>query len=448
LPPLQPFDIGHPDYVALVEPDTAFWGLVRKDRLTETLAGSPLIDAWREKGKAFAREMDMLRFRLKPSAVYFNPTERCNLNCAYCYIPEEMRRRGKQMDKAAVFDALDRLHSYFSGHMPAGRLPQIIFHGAEPLLAREAIFAAIEEFGSRFRFGVQTNATLLDEEAVSFLTSRGVGVGLSLDGPIAEVANRTRKRWSGDGVFGHVVRAIEMLDGYAGYNVICTMTTENLPHLTDMVEFLHARRVPACMLNVTRCTLPGARTVSGEDAQVSKAFLAALERTHKLHRETGRKLVVANFANILIAILAPTARRLMCDISPCGGGRSFFALAPNGDLFPCSEFIGLPAFKGGNLFREPVEEVLDSPPFRLVAGRKVEDIPGCDSCLIRHFCGSPCPAEAHEMNGGMKEKGAFCQFYEEQVRYALRLIADRRHEDFLWQGWDEGAEVSCNIGAA
>jgi uncharacterized protein len=416
--------------------------------LAETHSESPLLDAWREKGQAFAREMDMLRFHLKPSAVYFNPTERCNLNCSYCYIPEEMRRRGKQMDKATVLAALERLHSYFRGHMPPDRLPQIIFHGAEPLLAREAIFAAIEEFGDRFRFGVQTNATLLDQEAVSFLTSRGVGVGLSLDGPIAEVADRTRRRWSGAGVFGHVVRAIEMLEGYPGFNVICTMTKENLPHLTEMVEFLHAQRAPACMLNVTRCTLPGARTVRGDDGEVSRAYLAALERTRDLYRETGRKLVVANFANILIAILAPTARRLMCDISPCGGGRSFFALATDGDLFPCSEFIGLPAFKGGNLFRQPIEEILDSPAFRVVTGRKVEDIEGCDTCLIRHFCGSPCPAEAHEMNGGMAEKGAFCDFYEEQVRYALRLIAEGRHEDFLWDGWDDGTEVSCAIGLA
>ena len=52
------------------------------------------------------------------------------------------------------------------------------------------------------------------------------------------------------------------------------------------------------------------------------------------------------------------------------------------------------------------------------------------------------------MNGGMAQKGAFCHFYEEQVRYALRLIADGRHEDFLWDGWDDGAEVSCAIGAA
>jgi uncharacterized protein len=127
----------------------------------------------------------------------------------------------------------------------------------------------------------------------------------------------------------------------------------------------------------------------------------------------------------------------MCDISPCGGGRCFFALAPNGDLFPCSEFIGLPSFRGGNLFSDDLPAVLQSEPFRKVTGRKVEEIEPCRHCAIRHFCGSPCPAEAHEMNGGMQQVGAFCEFYEEQVRYAFRLIADEKIGDYLWDGWDK-----------
>lgn len=41
------------------------------------------------------------------------------------------------------------------------------------------------------------------------------------------------------------------------------------------------------------------------------------------------------------------------------------------------------------------------------------------------------------MNGGMHRTGAFCEFYEEQVRYAFRLIADDRADDFLWDDWDK-----------
>ncbi|MBF0325235.1 MAG: peptide-modifying radical SAM enzyme CbpB [Alphaproteobacteria bacterium] len=441
LPAFSAWDIGHPDYVAWLHPDSAFWSLVRKDQPEQAATGGALHQAFTAQAADFTEEMRRLRFGLKPSAVYFNPTERCNLDCSYCYIPRTLRKDGGSMDRATLLDALERLAGYFATTMPEGRKPQVIFHGAEPLIAKEPLFAGIEAFKDRFRFGVQTNATLLDQHAIEFLTGHGVGIGLSLDAPNPEQGQRTRKRWNGEGVHQATLAAIDRLRGYKGFNVICTMTQANIDVLGDMVEFLHSAQVPACMLNVVRCTLPGAREVRADDAPLSAAYLAALERSWQLYRQTGRKLVVANFANVLIGILAPTARRLMCDISPCGGGRSFFAVAPDGDLFPCSEFIGLPSFAGGNLFQDKIEDVLQSPAFKLVTGRKVEDVGPCAACDIRHFCGSPCPAEAHEMNGGMDRVGAYCDFYKEQTNYAFRLIADNRHQDFLWDGWDDGTEV-------
>ncbi len=81
----------------MIEPDTAFWALVRREKLAELALGGALAKAFAKKAAKFAEEIHALRFGLKPSAVYFNPTERCNLNCTYCYIPERMRRRGKHM---------------------------------------------------------------------------------------------------------------------------------------------------------------------------------------------------------------------------------------------------------------------------------------------------------------------------------------------------------------
>ena len=446
-PTFQPIDIDHPHYFGLIDPDTAFWSLVKRDKLADALSDGELAAAYRRKSKQFAEEVHRLRFGLKPSAVYFNPTERCNLNCTYCYIPEKMRRSGKHMSGKKLLEALDRIEGYFKKTVPNGTLPQIVFHGAEPLLNRDAVFAGIEEYRKAFRFGIQTNATLLDDEAVAFLTRRNVSIGVSLDAPVEAVANRTRARWDGKGVYREVLDAMERLRGYPGWSVISTVTGRNMRHLTKLVEFFHAREAPACLMNIVRCTLPSSRETKPTDLAAAKHFLAALDRTWELYQETGRKLPVANFANILLAIIAPTARRLMCDISPCGGGRCFFALAPNGDLFPCSEFIGLKQFKGGNLFRDELDKVLDSHAFRLVTSRKVEDIDPCRRCAIRHFCGAPCPAEAHEMNGGMHKTGAFCEFYEEQARYALRVIADGKQDDFLWDGWDKGAKSTFDIAA-
>ena len=441
--PLFPVDIGHSLYAAVTDPTTAFWALVDKNRITQAISDeTDLMKELRSKADDFARELHGLRFGLKPSGVYLNPTERCNLNCTYCYLPSQQRSEGSHMPADKLAAALGRLRDYFRSVMPEGRLPRAIFHGAEPLMNKDAVFEAIEQFGDDFAFGIQTNGTLLDDEAIEFLTSRNVSIGLSLDGPLASITDATRKTWGGKSVHNKVLGAMEQLRGYGSWSVITTCTTENLPHLTKIVDLFHAFSVPTCMLNTLRCTLPGARGVKPADHEMGRAFFSALDRTHALYQETGRKLVVANFANILIGILAPTARRLMCDISPCGGGRAFFALAANGSLYPCSEFIGLPRFNGGNLFDDGgIGKALASDAFRMVTARDVDNFAPCNECAIRHFCGSPCPAEAHEMNGGMDRIGAFCDFYKEQVNYALRLIADGKVDDYLWDGWDAGTET-------
>ncbi len=445
-PMIQLIDIGHPTYVAIVEPDLAFWSLIGRDDLADTVdVDSALLSAFKVKAEKFKQEMTGLRFGLKPSAVYFNPTERCNLNCTYCYIPQAMRRSGRHMAKGEIIDALERLQRYFAATMEAGARPQIIFHGAEPLLNKEALFCGIDRFHDVFRFGLQTNGTLLDQETVDFLTGLGVSIGLSLDGGEGRVTDRTRRNWHGEGIHSRVLEAMERLRGYNGWSVISTITRENQHELIPLVELFHRQEVPTCLLNIVRCTLPGARTVKPDDDEAARCLLSALDRVHELYKSSGRKLVVANFANILLSIIAPTARRLMCDISPCGGGRCFFALAPGGDLYPCSEFIGLPTFKGGNLFEDDIAAVLESEPFKKVTSRRVEDIEPCRRCAIRHFCGAPCPAEAHELHGEMNQIGAFCGFYEEQVRYAFRLIADQVHEDFLWDGWDDGATSTFEL---
>ncbi|MEI6564609.1 MAG: peptide-modifying radical SAM enzyme CbpB [bacterium] len=437
-PSLHPVDIGHADYLALVDPDTAFWSLVPKADLSTVIGDARFLATYRRKSREFASEMQRLRFGLKPNAVYVNPTTRCNLNCQYCYIPQDMRQNGDHMCEERMFAALDKLQVYYRTTLPKNSRPQVVFHGAEPLLNKTVVFNAIKRYGDQFRFGIQTNATLLDEEAIQFLTSRNISIGLSLDGHTPRIADRTRVDWNGRGAFETVVQAMDRLHGYPGLSVICTVTDRNLPHLAEIADFLHQHEVPTCLMNVVRCTLPAARTIKPDDSKAAQAFTKALDKTYEIYRQTGRKLIVANFANILISILAPTARRLMCDISPCGGGRCFFAMDPSGDLFPCSEFIGLPAFKGGNVFKDSIDTVLQSDAFRAVTGRRVEDIEPCRRCAIRHFCGSPCPAEAYEVHGAMNRTGSFCEFYEEQARYAFRVIADGKQDAYLWDGWDKG----------
>ncbi|MFA4888158.1 MAG: peptide-modifying radical SAM enzyme CbpB [Candidatus Omnitrophota bacterium] len=442
---LQPIDIGHKDYIGVISADTAFWALLRKDQISQALNGSLLLRKYYRRLEVFGEEITALRTGLKPSAVYFNPTDRCNLNCSYCYIPKSLRKNGRHMSSRRLLEALKILKTYFRSSLPKGQKPQIVFHGAEPLLNKGAVFSAIDKFGQDFHFGIQTNGTLLDSQDVEFLKSRRISIGLSLDGHISSVADRLRRSWDGRGVSEKVIESINMLRGYDNYSVICTVTKENMASLIKMVEFLHRMEVPICMLNPVRCTLIGSRKHKPLDSGIARHYLQALDRSYQLYQKTGRKLVVANFANILIGIIAPLARRLMCDISPCGGGRCFFAVSSSGDMFPCSEFIGIKKFKGGNIFKDDIRNVLETAPFKSVKERRIENIEPCCRCAIRHFCGAPCPAEAHEMNGSIETRGAFCELYVDQVRYAFRLIADNKTGAYLWDGWDKDAFTTFKI---
>lgn len=440
-------DVGLDDYVCLINGDTAFWALIERSRSIRALTGNGLARHFGRRAAYLKREMEGLRFGLTPSAVYFNPTERCNLDCRYCYLPRPMRRRGFSMRAEELCRALTILRTYFSSALPRGVRPEVVFHGSEPLLARDAVFEGIERFCNDFRFGLQTNATLLEDEAIDFLAKHEVSIGISLDAHRAQIADLTRRDWRGNGSFNKVAAALERLADYPSFSVICTVSKANVRSLTKIIEFFHRNGVQVALLNPVRCTLEGGRELKAEDRLLAREFLAALDRAYELWQETGRKLIVANFANVLLGIVAPAARRLMCDISPCGGGRCFFAVSANGDVFPCSEFIGMPDFRGGNLFREDLASILKTDPFRQVTGRKVEDFEPCAHCAIRHFCGAPCPAEIHACQGSMSSPSAYCEFFEEQIRYAFRVIAFGREDAYLWDDWKRGTIENLHLNA-
>ena len=440
-PRFSVLEIGVKDKVAVVEGDTGFWAVVDTKELPEVLSRD-LVQDFIEKKQEFQKEMDILRFNLPPSAVYFNPTERCNFDCTYCYLPREIRKNGISMDAKQLISNLKILLDFFKQVLGDDVKPQIIFHGSEPMMAKDAVFAGIEEFKDDFLFGIQTNSTLLTDEDLEFIKKNKVGLGISLDAPIREVADKTRKSWSGKGGFDKVVSVIEKLGDYPAYNVITTVTKYNVDMLSDLVKFYHRLKVPVIMLNPVRCTQQGGRDSKPNDMVFLERMTQALDLTYELYEKSGRKLVVANFANILAGILGPTGRRLMCDISPCGGGRCFFALSAHGDVFPCSEFIGIPEFNAGNIRTTPIQEILKTKQITSVTSRMVEKIEPCKSCAVRHFCGAPCPAEVFMLNGDLNTPAPFCNFYEGLIRYAFKIIALQRENIYMWDGWEEETEYS------
>ena len=120
-PRFDVLEVGHPDYVALINADTAFWVLSPREEALAYVLGAELPQTFQAKEAKLAADLNNVRFGLLPSAVYFNPTERCNLDCGYCYLPREARRAGSDMEPGKVLEALSRLKDYFVSTLPEGR---------------------------------------------------------------------------------------------------------------------------------------------------------------------------------------------------------------------------------------------------------------------------------------------------------------------------------------
>jgi len=402
-----------------LDPENIFWGILPRDNGDFSLPGN-LIDIYKKELKHLDKEMHDFRFNEPLNCVYIDPTDRCNANCPYCYIPSKIRTHGTQMTWEQLDLTLSKIEDYFRDKK---KKPVIVYHAAEPLMVKELLFKSIKKYHKKMRFGIQTNSLLLEKEDVEFIKKYRVGIGISLDAATEADNNLSRVSRDGGGNYKKAVQALEWFKGYEGLNVICTVTKLNVTKLPELVRFLHDKKVPMVLLNPVRLTQKRADKIKADDAEYAENLIKAVNTAMELTKKTKHQIVIGNFANVLLAIISPTARRMMCDISPCGGGRTFLTVTADGAMVPCGEFIGFKEFSGGNIFKTSIEKAMDSKPFREIRSRMVEKIDECDVCDFRHICGSPCPAEMHA-RGGMYKKAVFCDFYKEVIRYAFKMIAE------------------------
>lgn len=416
------FDINN-KYSGIVDPDNVFWNIFRKTNGETPFISRKALSLYERTKESCDREMDHIRFDTGLTAIYIDPTDLCNADCPYCYVPKKLRKEGRSMSQEELDFTLKKIAAYSKGR----RKLVIIFHASEPLLVKDILFNAIEKFNGIFYFGIQTNAVLLEKRDVVFLKKHRVSIGISLDAADMVTNNRSRRCGKAGGNFRKAVAAIDWFKGYKGLNVITTMTKLNIPRLADLVKFLHKKRVPCVLINPVRLTQSNSRGLRPDDKVMAKYFIKAIEEAIKCSRNSSHQIIIGNFANTILSITAPSARRLMCDISPCGGGRCFFTITASGEMIPCGEFIGLKGFSGGNIFRNSIETAMRSKQFKQIRSRFVEKIPECDICILRNICGAPCPAELHSL-GNMYKKSVFCEFYKEIMNYAFKLISEGKEK--------------------
>ena len=419
--------------LVLIDPENAFWAVLKQDSKTiEKELSERLLPLYRQHKSLLDEEIRQFRFDIDLSAVYINPTDRCNGRCQYCYIPESVRKDGINMSREDLFRSLDMTLEYFNTRVSkTDRKPVVVFHGSEPLMVKSLLFEAISQYKEQMLFGIQTNATMMDKDDSRFLMDNRVSVGLSLDSLDRGNNSGLRPMTGKKSAYDAVMEALKWFAGYKGLSVITTITSQNVHELPDMIRFLHGQGVKAALLNPIRCTMEHTIALRPDQSLLYNYFKEAVDTAYNLTIKTGKKIVVSSFTNTILAIVAPVARRLMCDITPCGGARRFFYIMADTTTTPCGEFIANPSFRAGSIKEHSFEAILDSKPFQDVRNRIVESIDECRQCLYRNLCGAPCPGEIQETNGTFFAPSPYCSFYKQIIDYAFQLISENKTPELI-----------------
>jgi uncharacterized protein len=94
----------------------------------------------------------------------------------------------------------------------------------------------------------------------------------------------------------------------------------------------------------------------------------------------GRAPRVGNFVQGILALEAGPGRS-----SPCGAGRQYLCVGPDGRLFLCHRFAGDPAYAVGDVCLG-----VDRDALAALLARARRESAACDACWAHALCGGPC----------------------------------------------------------
>ena len=356
----------------------------------------------------------------------------CNLRCNYCFAGTGDFGTGRRvhLDLQTGKDAVEFLIRSSKGR----RNLDIDFFGGEPLLnfgVVEELTAYCErrstETGLRIRLTLTTNALLLDEQRIAFLDAHMDNLVLSLDGR-PEAHDRMRPFAGGRGSYDLVAkRILEFADkrGNRPFYVRGTFTRHNLDFAADVA---HIESLGIGPVSIEPVVAPPEAdyAIRSEDLPT---ILDEYERLALHCLESFRKGSPLRFFHFEMDLEGgPCAYK---RLKGCGAGAEYIAVTPEGDVYPCHQFVGNPEFRMGN-----VHEAISYPEYRLDPDLRarfrellVPNKDECRTCWARYFCSGGCAANAYHASGRIDGLyGLGCEMQKKRLECALWLKAAKAEE--------------------
>ncbi|MGI6129101.1 MAG: thioether cross-link-forming SCIFF peptide maturase [bacterium] len=384
------------------------WAEVEKAQAEGLLFSPPVIENWALSGEPVLK------------ALCLHVAHDCNLRCRYCF--GEGGEFGGPRELMS-FEVARKAVDLLLRQSKERALCEIDFFGGEPLLnlpvVRETVDYARREgslHDKNFKFTLTTNGVLLTEKVRQELTELGLSLVLSLDGR-QEVQDYmrplTKERGSYDRVVPNILATIAD-EPEGDWWVRGTFTRHNKDFATDAAHLLE--------LGIRRFSLepvvalpPAPYALTADDLPEVFAEYERLAQLCLTEIEAGRPLKFFHF-EVDLEHGPCLAKRF----TGCGAGHEYFAVAPNGDIYPCHQFVGREGYKQGS-----VKSGIDRPD--LVTRFRQNTLltkDECRSCFARYFCGGGCHANADLFSGNIHQPYELgCQLERKRVELALYLRA-------------------------
>lgn len=348
----------------------------------------------------------------------------CNLRCKYCFADtgtfngQERCLMSAEVGRRAIDFVIKN-----SGNR---HNIEIDYFGGEPLMNFEVV-KEITEYAKEqgrlhdknFRFTITTNGVLLNEQIKKYINENMSNVVLSIDGT-KETNDRMRFRVDGSGTYDNIVpKFIDLAESrnQDKYYVRGTFTAYNTDFAKDV---LHLADLGFKQTSVEPVVAPYSEDYALTDKHIPEVFAEyeKLAEEYVKRKKEGRGF---NFFHFMIDLEQGPC--VIKRLSGCGAGHEYLAVTPEGDIYPCHQFVGNKDFYMGNVkdgvYDEKIKEYFEKS--------NVYTKPKCEKCFAKFYCSGGCCANAYNFNKDINSPYELaCEFEKKRVECAIAIEAALR----------------------
>ena len=359
-------------------------------------------------------------------AMCLNISHDCNLRCEYCFAAKGDFGKGRML---MSFETAKKAIDFLIKNSGSRHNLEVDFFGGEPLMNFETVKKVVEyarslekQYNKNFRFTITTNGLLLTDDKIDFINKEMSNVVLSLDGR-KEVNDRLRVTPNQKGSYDTIVPKYQKLVANRkdkDYYVRGTFTKHNLDFTNDV---LHMLDLGFDQLSIEPVVSDPKLSYSIKEEDLKRVFEEYETLAKKIieYKKNGKNF---NFFHFMIDLdQGPCAIK---RLRGCSCGNEYVAITPQGDIFPCHQFVGNDDWKMGNLndgtFSFDIKDEF--------AKTNIYTKPDCKNCWAKFYCSGGCNANNFEYEGDTKKPHKIaCELEKKRLECAIMIKAALSNED-------------------